>query len=674
MALVSRNCDKTKKGVLSIISGVGCLMANAVYAEVELDSSIKASGLLLGPHYTISSELGQQRGANLYHSFRTFNISAGESANFTGPGSVKNVFARVTGGEASFIDGRITNSIGGANLWLINSNGLVFGKNSSIDVGGAFYSTTANRIRFSDGQSFSSMPIDTDLLPGSDPLGASINSDNKNPILVSGVHWTTTTGASLHFISNNISIIKSKIDVDRFFAGNNWNIESIDLDSSDTQGQLAVTESSIDVHGRTQFVSDRIVVGQSEIHIDQEGTLDIDGNMISITGTVIKLENSKRLRLASTGQIFIDRSELTHIGSEYTSSTTINGKSITVKDSQINSTNKIHEHGSDISLDADEAIQITGSTVATSAEGSVRTAGNIAINGGTVLSGDDSTIKSELTPYAEGGKIVLDAVNISLTDVDIGLNGGGSGQALTLSAKETILLGDETAIETNSTGRQAGAKINIVAGEITNSGEFSIRSIAMDSGKGGDIEIVGGKIRLIGGHISATGAADGDTGNIYVTASNNLSLDTSVNTIGEKGSGGNIRMLSTGDLNVNQLLIGASFPHLDADENQQKVVIGDVALHTNNVTQDRLGQQVPETPDAGVLSAEQQTVIDLAQNSEQAINKNVIRVENIFRKPASPCDTGKLELKKGSNWGAPPTDFVSYRKIHATFSSTKKCL
>ena len=105
---------------------------------------------------------GAARGRNLFHSFGEFNVETGRGAYFNNPAGVENIFSRVTGGNPSQIDGRLgviqagsIDVLGNANLFLINPNGIVFGQNSSLDVGGSFVGTTANAIEFGEEGFFS---------------------------------------------------------------------------------------------------------------------------------------------------------------------------------------------------------------------------------------------------------------------------------------------------------------------------------------------------------------------------------------------------------------------------------------------------------------------------------------------------------------------------------------
>ena len=101
---------------------------------------------MAGPNFQIPDTLGQTVGGNLFHSFSDFNIQTGESATFTGPDSINNILGRVTVGDASSIDGLIRSEITGANLYLMNPNGFLFGENAKVDVDGAFTLSSRDRI------------------------------------------------------------------------------------------------------------------------------------------------------------------------------------------------------------------------------------------------------------------------------------------------------------------------------------------------------------------------------------------------------------------------------------------------------------------------------------------------------------------------------------------------
>jgi filamentous hemagglutinin family protein len=94
---------------------------------------------------------GQTAGTNLFHSFSQFSLPAGATANFQTPAAIANVLSRVTGGTASVIDGQIQLSGNtGANLYLMNPSGVIFGPNATLNVPASFTATTATAIGFKD--------------------------------------------------------------------------------------------------------------------------------------------------------------------------------------------------------------------------------------------------------------------------------------------------------------------------------------------------------------------------------------------------------------------------------------------------------------------------------------------------------------------------------------------
>ena len=103
-------------------------------AQVVVDNSFGNAGALVGPNFKIPDSLGKTVGDNLFHSFSELSLQTGQSATFTGPATIQNILGRVTGSNVSEIDGLIRSEIADANLYLLNPNGFLFGKNASVDV------------------------------------------------------------------------------------------------------------------------------------------------------------------------------------------------------------------------------------------------------------------------------------------------------------------------------------------------------------------------------------------------------------------------------------------------------------------------------------------------------------------------------------------------------------
>src|SRR5687768_18446308 len=82
------------------------LVAGPVQAQIVTDGTVGPKVSLSGGQIEIGADLGTRRGDNLFHSFEKFGIATGQTATFTGPGTIKNVISRVTGGEISNIDGK----------------------------------------------------------------------------------------------------------------------------------------------------------------------------------------------------------------------------------------------------------------------------------------------------------------------------------------------------------------------------------------------------------------------------------------------------------------------------------------------------------------------------------------------------------------------------------------
>ena len=124
-------------------------------AQIVPDDTLGAEGSRVTPNVQVKGDTadridgGAARGVNLLHSFREFNVGEGQRVYFANPIGIENILTRVTGGNVSNILGTLGVD-GSANLFLMNPNGIVFGQNARLDVGGSFVGTTANAIGFGD--------------------------------------------------------------------------------------------------------------------------------------------------------------------------------------------------------------------------------------------------------------------------------------------------------------------------------------------------------------------------------------------------------------------------------------------------------------------------------------------------------------------------------------------
>ena len=155
------------------LSGVTvCLfiaLSQIVQAQIVTDGTLGKAATLSGPNFQISSELGKSVGANLFHSFSEFSLQKGEAAVFTGPENIGNILGRVTGGKTSNIDGLIQSEIAGANLYLLNPSGFLFGKNAEINVDGAFSVHASEKLNLEGEGVFDALNPDQSVFFSSSP-------------------------------------------------------------------------------------------------------------------------------------------------------------------------------------------------------------------------------------------------------------------------------------------------------------------------------------------------------------------------------------------------------------------------------------------------------------------------------------------------------------------------
>lgn len=114
---------------------------------------------------------------------------------------------RVTGGNASNILATL-GVLGPANLFLINPNGIIFGPNAHLDMGGSFVASTANSLVFDNGLEFSATnPLSPPLLTVNIPVGLRLRENSASIVNQSSAVLYLPQTNTLALVGGNVILI-----------------------------------------------------------------------------------------------------------------------------------------------------------------------------------------------------------------------------------------------------------------------------------------------------------------------------------------------------------------------------------------------------------------------------------------------------------------------------------
>jgi filamentous hemagglutinin family protein len=526
---------------------------STVHAQVRADRSLpRASRVRTEGNRWVITE-GTQRGTNLFHSFEAFSVPENDIASFQGIDSdVANIFARVTGSLQSDINGTIetlqsSGSISPANLFLLNPNGIVFGPNAALNIGGSFIATSADRFTFADGTQFSATnPQASPLLTISTPIGLQFGA-NPGPITnQSIVENVDSTGELLLDPFSTPEFVSPALGL-RVFPGRT----------------LALVGGPVNLAGGWLVAGSEPTAPGGRIELASMGANEFVGLTPSETNWHLEVAGAQAL-----GDVRLSQGAIVNASGDNGGAIVVQGRNVRLADgSQLFSVTQGSGNGDSLVVNATDRITLSGlsdqgfnSLLYTETQGT-GAAGDIQLSSGQLRVRDGAFVVSLSSNAGLGGDVTIAAAET----VDV------------VGAAETVNVVILSSILSLADAGGAAGHVTISTGQLNIRDGGEVGSIASSTGRGGDVivnasdtvniigisTLAGLEDEARGGNLLAQTQAEdedaGDAGNLIVTTDRLLLQN-----------GGQIASSTIGGGNAGRLTVRAREIELDGiavDEN-----------------------------------------------------------------------------------------------------------
>ncbi len=555
-------------------------------AQITADNSLSKNSQIVNFGNIRIIGGGTQAGSNLFHSFSEFSIPTGSAAYFNNASDIQNIFSRVTGGSASNINGLIAAN-GKANLFFLNPNGIIFGNNARLNIGGSFLATTASSLRFADGTEFNTTaPQNAPLLSIGVPLGLQFGENPKAIVNESG-YGIFSIFADFFNIPPGLKVESGRT---LGLVGGEIVLQEGTLRAPDGRIELGSVGSgsfvSLTLSNSGYVLGYEGVKNFQDIRLSQESIAFTDGNSggsIQVQGRNVVLADGSFMSANTTGSgtgrsLTINASESVQVAGSYADGQFLGGLRVQVTqgatgqagDLRINTTTLIVQDGAQISVgvfgagkggnltvNASKEVQLIGKSDNGRASGlfsetlATGNAGDITITTPVLQVQDGALVNTGTRSSGKGGNLTVNAsesVQLSGVSITLGALAGrtATGQAGDIKINTPVLLlkdGAQISVGTFGTGQggnltvNASKQVQLIGGSAN--GEFPSGLFSETQGKGnaGDITITTPILQVQdGARVNAGTRGSGKGGNLTVNTSKQVQLvGTSSN--GESSSG-----------------------------------------------------------------------------------------------------------------------------------------